>query len=52
MVVEIEYVGAHRTNPSYPEEWLVSAHIRAQDYEYGGTMDVAVHRALAALATF
>jgi hypothetical protein len=52
MVVEIEYVGAHRTHPRYPEEWLVLAHIRAPDYEYGGIVEVAVHYALAARATF
>jgi hypothetical protein len=52
MIVEIGYVGAHRTHLRYPEEWLVSAHIHAPDYEYGGTVDVVVHRALAARATF
>jgi hypothetical protein len=52
MIVEIEYVGAHRTHPRYPKEWLVSAHIRTPDYEYGGIVDVVVHHALAARATF
>jgi hypothetical protein len=52
MVVEINYVGAHRTHLRYQEEWLVSAHIRAPDYEYGGIVDVAVHCAMAARATF
>jgi hypothetical protein len=31
MVVEIKYVGVHRTHLRYPVEWLVSAHIRAPD---------------------
>ncbi|RLM57717.1 hypothetical protein C2845_PM18G02930 [Panicum miliaceum] len=52
MIVEIEYVGAPRTHPRYLEEWLVSTHIRAPDYEYRGTVDVAMHHALAARATF
>jgi hypothetical protein len=52
MIVEIEYVGAHKTHQRYPKEWLVLAHIRTPDYEYGGIVDVAVHHAIAAKATF
>ena len=50
--VEIDYVGAHRTHPRYPDEWIVSARILSPDYEYGGMVETSVHYAMAARATF
>jgi len=52
ILVQIDYVGAERTHPRYPEEWIVSAHMLALDYEHGGTVEMAVHYALSPRATF
>ena len=52
ILVEIDYVGAERTHPRYTEEWIVSSHILAPDYEHGGTVEMAVHYALLPRATF
>ena len=51
ILVEIDYVGAERTHPRYTEEWIVSSHILAPDYEHGGTVEMAVHYALLPRAT-
>ena len=51
ILVEIDYVGAERTHPHYTEEWIVSSHILAPDYEHGGTVEMAVHYALLTRAT-
>jgi len=50
--VVIDYVGAERTHPHYPEEWIVSAHILRPHHEHGGTVESAVHYALSPRATF
>ena len=50
--MEIDSVGAERTHPRYPEEWIVSAHILRPHYEHGGTVEMAVHYALSPRSTF
>jgi len=52
MIVEIEYIGAQRNHPRYREERIVSVRIRAPDFDHGGTVELAVHRALAPGVTF
>ena len=52
ILVEIDYVGAERTHPRYTEEWIVSSHILAPDYEHGGTVEMTMHYALSPRATF
>lgn len=51
-VVEIDYCGRRRTHPRYLEEWDVSVHFTTDDFEHGGTVEVATQYSIATSATY